>query len=233
MQFFFRYSGHDEIMAPLGSFMCFWAFEGISSFWIICYQVSYGGPIQKFLQGSGRLNCAPISCQLSWQSSQSIGGKSPCFFIINLMWCFTLQISQDIYPVGTYSNLSLLVLVFLLTDWARYKPVIVLEGISGALTYCLIIWGHDVPTIQVMPFPSQSMFFVPWIIWSLTHALCLLNSTLGCWIFLWTLYGYRSSLPYLHVCHVWEKRLSESLWVCALRYSIWAFYVRCCQSIDC
>lgn len=62
------------------------------------------------------------------------------------------QVNQDIYPVGTYSNLSLLVLVFLLTDWARYKPVIFLEGLSGVVTYCLIIWGQDVPTIQVAEF---------------------------------------------------------------------------------
>ncbi|KAK3907869.1 Thiamine transporter 2, partial [Frankliniella fusca] len=62
------------------------------------------------------------------------------------------QVNQDIYPVGTYSNLSLLVLVFLITDWARYKPVIVLEGIAGVATYCLIIWGQDIPTIQIAEF---------------------------------------------------------------------------------
>ncbi|XP_034248512.1 thiamine transporter 1-like isoform X2 [Thrips palmi] len=62
------------------------------------------------------------------------------------------QVNQDIYPVGTYSNLSLLVLVFLLTDWARYKPVIILEGLAGVVTYSLIIWGKDVPTIQVAEF---------------------------------------------------------------------------------
>lgn len=59
------------------------------------------------------------------------------------------EVNQDIYPVGTYSNLSLLVLVFLITDYARYKPVIILEGVAGVLTYCLIIWGQDVSTIQV------------------------------------------------------------------------------------
>ncbi|KAJ1527995.1 hypothetical protein ONE63_007923 [Megalurothrips usitatus] len=62
------------------------------------------------------------------------------------------EVNQDIYPVATYSNLSLLILVFLLTDWARYKPVIILEGVSGAITYCLIIWGHDLPTIQAAEF---------------------------------------------------------------------------------
>ena len=66
-------------------------------------------------------------------------------YIVNL----SFQINQDIYPVGTYSNLSLLILVFFVTDWARYKPIIILEGLAGVTVYCLIIWGRDISAIQV------------------------------------------------------------------------------------
>lgn len=38
------------------------------------------------------------------------------------------QLNRDVYPVGTYSYLALLVLVFLITDFLRFKPVIILSG---------------------------------------------------------------------------------------------------------
>jgi hypothetical protein len=70
-------------------------------------------------------------------------------FSVKFWFYLPPQVNQDIYPVGTYSNLSLLILVFLLTDLARYKPIIILEGFAGVATYCLIIWGHDLPSMQV------------------------------------------------------------------------------------
>lgn len=38
------------------------------------------------------------------------------------------QLQREIYPVGTYSYLAQLVLVFLITDFLRFKPVIILSG---------------------------------------------------------------------------------------------------------
>uniref|UniRef100_A0A8C8Z1V6 Thiamine transporter 2 n=1 Tax=Prolemur simus TaxID=1328070 RepID=A0A8C8Z1V6_PROSS len=38
----------------------------------------------------------------------------------------SLSITKDIFPVWTYSYLVLLLPVFVLTDYLRYKPVIVL-----------------------------------------------------------------------------------------------------------
>nr|CAD7441103.1 unnamed protein product [Timema bartmani] len=58
------------------------------------------------------------------------------------------QVNQEMFPVGTYSYLSQLVVVFLVTDLVRYKPVIVIEGLSGIITWCLLIWGTDMATMQ-------------------------------------------------------------------------------------
>lgn len=38
------------------------------------------------------------------------------------------QLNRDVYPVGTYSYLAQLVLIFLITDFLRFKPVIILSG---------------------------------------------------------------------------------------------------------
>lgn len=38
------------------------------------------------------------------------------------------QLNREVYPIGTYSYLGLLVVVFLVTDFLRFKPVIILSG---------------------------------------------------------------------------------------------------------
>ncbi|XP_021934275.1 thiamine transporter 2-like isoform X2 [Zootermopsis nevadensis] len=60
------------------------------------------------------------------------------------------QVNQDIFPIGTYAYLAELVIVFLVTDLLRYKPIIVLDGIFGVLTWSLLIWGKDILTMQIM-----------------------------------------------------------------------------------
>lgn len=57
---------------------------------------------------------------------------------------------EVIFATGTYVYLAELVFVFLLTDLLRYKPVIILEGISAIITWCLLIWGKSVQLMQVM-----------------------------------------------------------------------------------
>ena len=54
------------------------------------------------------------------------------------------------YPVWTYSYLAILILVFLVTDLAKYKPVIIFEGFAYILTWVLLLWGHGLATMQVM-----------------------------------------------------------------------------------
>ena len=60
------------------------------------------------------------------------------------------QVYHDVYPVWTYSYLAILFLVFLVTDLAKYKPVIVLEGFAYILTWVLLLWGNGLAAMQTM-----------------------------------------------------------------------------------
>ncbi|XP_075385311.1 thiamine transporter 2 [Tenrec ecaudatus] len=62
------------------------------------------------------------------------------------------QITNEILPVWTYSYLALLFPVFILTDYVRYKPVIVLQGISFMATWLLLLLGQGVMAMQVVEF---------------------------------------------------------------------------------
>jgi thiamine transporter 2/3 len=45
-------------------------------------------------------------------------------------------VNREIYPVGAYSHTIQLLAIFLITDYLRYKPLIILLGLSSAA-----IWG--------------------------------------------------------------------------------------------
>nr|XP_045003870.1 thiamine transporter 2 [Jaculus jaculus]XP_045003871.1 thiamine transporter 2 [Jaculus jaculus]XP_045003872.1 thiamine transporter 2 [Jaculus jaculus] len=62
------------------------------------------------------------------------------------------QITNEVLPVWTYSYLVLLFPVFVLTDYLRYKPVIVLQGISFVVTWLLLLFGQGVMAMQVVEF---------------------------------------------------------------------------------
>ncbi|KAL0113664.1 hypothetical protein PUN28_012656 [Cardiocondyla obscurior] len=68
------------------------------------------------------------------------------------------KVNDEIYPVATYSNLAMLILVFLITDFVRYKPIIILCGISGIITFLMIILGKTVLIMQIMEF-FYGLFF--------------------------------------------------------------------------
>lgn len=52
----------------------------------------------------------------------------------------------------TYSYLSVLVPVFLLTDWLRYKPVVVFQCVALFITTALLRWTDSVQAMQVVQF---------------------------------------------------------------------------------
>jgi hypothetical protein len=52
--------------------------------------------------------------------------------------------------VWTYSYLCLLVVVFLVTDFARYKIIIVVEGFAYVATWCILLWTEGVRWMQAM-----------------------------------------------------------------------------------
>jgi thiamine transporter 2/3 len=63
---------------------------------------------------------------------------------------FFHQIVQVAYPISTYTYLGTLPVVFLVTDFLRYKPVILLEGVAFVITYCLLIWGDGLTNLKVI-----------------------------------------------------------------------------------
>ncbi|XP_075052474.1 thiamine transporter 1 [Mixophyes fleayi] len=62
------------------------------------------------------------------------------------------QVFNEIYPVWTYSYLTLLFPVFLATDYLRYKPVIILQGVSLIITWFMLLYAQGVLAIQFLEF---------------------------------------------------------------------------------
>ncbi|XP_069617780.1 thiamine transporter 1 isoform X2 [Ranitomeya imitator] len=62
------------------------------------------------------------------------------------------QVFNEIYPVWTYSYLLLLFPVFIATDYLRYKPVIVLQGLSLIITWFMLLYAQGTLAIQFLEF---------------------------------------------------------------------------------
>lgn len=63
-----------------------------------------------------------------------------------------LQVNRQVFPVWTYSSLLLLIPVLLVTDVLRYKPVIVLQGLSYVAAFLLLLIGPGVRSAQLALF---------------------------------------------------------------------------------
>ncbi|XP_075720038.1 thiamine transporter 2 [Rhinoderma darwinii] len=62
------------------------------------------------------------------------------------------QVTNIVFPVWTYSYLVILFPVFLLTDYLRYKPVIILQGLSYIISWVLLLFARGVPAMQGLEF---------------------------------------------------------------------------------
>ncbi|XP_072826534.1 reduced folate transporter isoform X2 [Vicugna pacos] len=60
------------------------------------------------------------------------------------------QVTNEITPVLSYSYLAVLVPIFLLTDYLRYKPVLLLQGLSYVSVWLLLLFGSSVLHMQLM-----------------------------------------------------------------------------------
>lgn len=58
------------------------------------------------------------------------------------------QVTRQVLPICVYSNLFLLIPVFLVTDILRYKPVIVLQALNYILAFLLFIFSSGVVLTQ-------------------------------------------------------------------------------------
>ncbi|KAM4560312.1 reduced folate transporter [Odontesthes bonariensis] len=62
------------------------------------------------------------------------------------------QVTNEIIPVLTYSYMAVLVPAFLLTDFLRYKPVLILQGISQVVIWIILLLGETLLQMQFMEF---------------------------------------------------------------------------------
>ncbi|XP_075854297.1 reduced folate transporter [Microcebus murinus] len=62
------------------------------------------------------------------------------------------QVTNEIMPVLSYSYMLVLVPIFLLTDYLRYKPVLLLQGLSYISVWLLLLLGRSVLHMQLMEF---------------------------------------------------------------------------------
>lgn len=62
------------------------------------------------------------------------------------------QVTNEIIPVLPYSHLAVLVPIFLLTDYLRYKPILVLQCLSFVCVWLLLLLGRTVVHMQLMEF---------------------------------------------------------------------------------
>ncbi|XP_054691413.1 thiamine transporter 2-like [Grus americana] len=62
------------------------------------------------------------------------------------------EVTNQIFPVWTYSYLALLFPVFLITDYVRYKPILLLQGVSFIVTWLLLLFAHGLVAMQVVEF---------------------------------------------------------------------------------
>ncbi|XP_005082582.1 thiamine transporter 2 isoform X2 [Mesocricetus auratus] len=62
------------------------------------------------------------------------------------------EMTNEVLPVWTYSYLAMLPPVFILTDYLRYKPVIILHIMAFIICYLLLLFGQGVILMQVAEF---------------------------------------------------------------------------------
>ncbi|XP_062124028.1 thiamine transporter 1 [Drosophila sulfurigaster albostrigata] len=60
------------------------------------------------------------------------------------------QVNRSVYPVGTYSYLALLIVVFLVTDFLRYKPLIIANALTGIVIWSVLIWTTTLLGLQIV-----------------------------------------------------------------------------------
>ncbi|XP_017845304.1 thiamine transporter 1 [Drosophila busckii] len=60
------------------------------------------------------------------------------------------EVNRSVYPIGTYSYLALLIVVFLITDFLRYKPLIIANAFTGILIWSGLIWTKTLLGMQIV-----------------------------------------------------------------------------------
>uniref|UniRef100_A0A3Q4IH51 Solute carrier family 19 member 1 n=1 Tax=Neolamprologus brichardi TaxID=32507 RepID=A0A3Q4IH51_NEOBR len=93
--------------------------------------------------------------------TEMLMGSNSCFFKIIAQvfppWYFNTSecsrpVTNEITPVLTYSYMAVLVPAFLLTDLLRYKPVLIIQGVSQVIIWIILLLGGTLLQMQFMEF---------------------------------------------------------------------------------
>jgi len=60
------------------------------------------------------------------------------------------EVYSQVYPVWTYAYLSFLIPVFIFTDYVKYKPIIVIQGMACVCVWLLLVFATGVPLMQLV-----------------------------------------------------------------------------------
>ncbi|XP_058823142.1 thiamine transporter 1-like [Topomyia yanbarensis] len=60
------------------------------------------------------------------------------------------EVVQEAFPIGTYSYLAQLAIIFLITDLLRYKPLIVVNGLAGVIVWSMLIWTTSLNALKIL-----------------------------------------------------------------------------------
>ncbi|XP_072329570.1 thiamine transporter 2-like [Scyliorhinus torazame] len=66
---------------------------------------------------------------------------------------FTIeQVTNQLFPIWTYSFLALLIPVFLITDYLQYKPIIIIQGVALVINYVLLLFANGMAAMRYLQF---------------------------------------------------------------------------------
>lgn len=51
----------------------------------------------------------------------------------------TEQVTEDIYPINSYATTSLVIIMFLVTDYVLYRPIVMLDALSSIVMFLLVL----------------------------------------------------------------------------------------------
>ncbi|XP_062565280.1 thiamine transporter 1-like [Armigeres subalbatus] len=60
------------------------------------------------------------------------------------------EVIQEAFPIGTYSYLAQLVIIFLITDMLRYKPLIIVNGLAGVIVWSMLLWTTSLQALKIL-----------------------------------------------------------------------------------
>ncbi|KAJ7407895.1 Thiamine transporter 1 [Pitangus sulphuratus] len=109
------------------------------------------GPYKNLSETQVRWSPAPRTPAVC--ADVSVGMSVFGLWVLGVTAAFSLpQVFNEIYPVWTYSYLALLFPVFLATDYLRYKPVVLLQGLSLIVTWFMLLYAQGLRAVQFLEF---------------------------------------------------------------------------------